>query len=66
MTQAAFPIFFPFLFLAPSFGPRESMSGWVQAVAQFNPVTYVIEAQRALVLTGWDSGRVAAGSQLSE
>ncbi|QSB13748.1 ABC transporter permease [Natronosporangium hydrolyticum] len=61
ITQAAFPIFFPFLFLAPSFGPRESMSGWVQAVAQVNPVTYVIEAQRGLMLTGWDSGQIAAG-----
>jgi ABC-2 type transport system permease protein len=59
-TQAAFPIFFPFLFLAPSFGPQESMSGWVQAVAQVNPVTYMIEAQRTLTLTGWDAGQIAA------
>lgn len=60
-TQAAFPVFFPFMFLAPSFGPREAMSGWVETVAAFNPLTYVVEAMRALALTGWDTSAVAAG-----
>jgi ABC-type multidrug transport system permease subunit len=32
----------------------------VQAVAQVNPVTYMIEAQRTLTLTGWDAGQIAA------
>jgi ABC-2 type transport system permease protein len=65
-TGAAFPIFFPFMFLAPSFGPREAMSGWVEAAATLNPLTYVVEAMRALVVSGWDLGAVASGGETAK
>ena len=51
-------IFFPLLFLAPNVVPRENMEGWLEGAARYNPVTYVIEGIRALVLDGWDGERV--------
>ncbi|PSP76032.1 ABC transporter [Halobacteriales archaeon QS_3_64_16] len=41
---------FPLLFLSSAFLPLESLPGWIQVVAAFNPVTYGVDAARALVL----------------
>ena len=30
------------------------MPEWMQVLNNFNPITYVIEAMRALMITGWD------------
>lgn len=53
-TQASFVIFFPLVFLAPTFVPLEGLPGWLQAAARVNPVTYVMEGMRSLLVTGWD------------
>lgn len=37
------------LFLAPVFVPFELLQGWIHAVARFNPITYVMEAERSLL-----------------
>jgi ABC-2 type transport system permease protein len=42
------PIFL-LLFLAPVYVPLDLLSGWIHAVAQANPVTYVLEAGRGLI-----------------
>ncbi len=42
------PIFLA-LFLAPVYVPLDLLSGWIHAVAQANPVTYLLEAGRGLV-----------------
>lgn len=46
-------ILFPLLFLSNAFMPLESLPGWVQLVAAINPITYGIDAARAIMLHGW-------------
>jgi ABC-2 type transport system permease protein len=41
---------FPLLFLSSAFLPLSSLPNWIQVVAAFNPVTYGVDAARALVL----------------
>ncbi len=52
-VQSMFLLFFPFLFLTTSYVPREQLSGWLDVVATFNPVTYILEGMRALAIDGW-------------
>jgi ABC-2 type transport system permease protein len=54
-TQGASFIFFPLTFLTASFVPLDLLSGWLKTAAQFNPITYVLEAMRALLNSGWDN-----------
>lgn len=48
-TNASFIIFFPLLFLTPNFVPFELL----RTLARYNPVSYVIEGLRSLVLDGF-------------
>lgn len=57
-AQAGFLIFFPLLFLSPAFAPKEFFDGWLEFLATINPVTYILEGMRTLVLEGWDWGQV--------
>jgi ABC transporter DrrB family efflux protein len=41
---------FPLTFLSSAFVPIATMPGWLQAFAYHNPVTYVVNAMRALAL----------------
>ncbi|GAB3684020.1 ABC transporter permease [Salinarchaeum chitinilyticum] len=41
---------FPLLFLSSAFLPLESLPNWVQTVAALNPITYGVDATRALML----------------
>jgi ABC-2 type transport system permease protein len=41
---------FPLLFVSSAFLPLQALPGWVQTVAQFNPVTYGVDAARAIIL----------------
>jgi len=59
-AQMSFLLFFPLLFLSPAFAPKEVFAGWLQFLATINPVTYIIEGQRDLVLDGWDPRSLAA------
>lgn len=59
-TQLAFFIGFPMVFLSPAFGPRELLTGWLKPLAAINPVTYLIEAARSLILVGWDAAVIGA------
>ncbi|MCB2179717.1 ABC transporter permease [bacterium] len=54
-TQGASFIFFPLTFLAPTFVPLELLDGWLKTAATYNPITYVMQAMRALLNTGWDA-----------
>jgi ABC-2 type transport system permease protein len=53
-VNSSFLLFFPFLFLTTSYVPRSELSGWLDVVAGWNPVTYLLEGMRSLVITGWD------------
>ncbi len=49
----SFLLFFPFVFLTPAWLPREAMTGWLSAVATWNPVTHILEGMRTLFVD-WD------------
>jgi ABC-2 type transport system permease protein len=51
LLQSIFPFVFVLLFTAPAFFPRELLTPALRAVAEYNPLTYVVEAVRGL-LTG--------------
>jgi ABC-2 type transport system permease protein len=49
-TNSAGLIFFPLLFLTPNFVPRNLLTHPMEIAATINPVTYVMEAMRSLIL----------------
>ncbi len=53
-AQAGFLIFFPLLFLSPAFAPKEIFADWLEFLATINPVTYILQGMRHLILEGWD------------
>jgi len=59
-VQSMFLLFFPFLFLTTSYVPREQLSGWLDTVATFNPVTYLLSGMRSLTMTGWSTEVIPA------
>jgi ABC-2 type transport system permease protein len=55
-VQSLFPLFFVFIFLSSSSLPRNLLrTGWFHAVANVNPISYLIEAFRSLYIYGWDA-----------
>jgi ABC-2 type transport system permease protein len=54
-VNSSFLLFFPFLFLTTSYVPRSQLSGWLDTVAGLNPVTYLLEGLRSLVMEGWQA-----------
>jgi ABC-2 type transport system permease protein len=60
-VNSSFLLFFPFLFLTSSYVPRDELSGWLDTVASVNPVTYLLEGMRSLVMgEGWQWDDLAA------
>jgi len=49
-TNSAGLIFFPLLFLTPNFVPRNLLTHPMEIAATINPVTYLMEAMRSLIL----------------
>lgn len=58
----SFLLFFPFVFLTTAWLPQENLSGWMSAIATWNPVTYMLEGMRSLFVD-WDG--VALGKGLA-
>ena len=53
-VQGLFPVFFVFLFLSSANIPRNLIATtWFRWVATVNPVSYIIEAVRSLVIQHW-------------
>lgn len=55
-VQNSFPLVFVLLFLSSAFFPTALMSGWYQTAAEANPLSWLINAARDLVIVGfaWD------------
>jgi ABC-2 type transport system permease protein len=54
-VQGLFPLFFVFIFLSSSNLPRNLLRhGWFHSIANWNPISYLIEAFRSLFISGWD------------
>ena len=54
VIQSIFPLVFAFLFLSSAFFPTELMTGWYQKVAENNPITFIIDPLRRIILTGFN------------
>jgi ABC-2 type transport system permease protein len=52
-TNTSFLLFFPLLFLTPNFVPFDRLTPLMETLARINPVSYVIEGLRSLILEGW-------------
>lgn len=53
-------LFFPLAFMSTAFVPVRLMPDWLQVLNAVNPISYVIEAARALMTTGYDWGAIGA------
>jgi ABC-2 type transport system permease protein len=61
-VQGLFPLMFILVFLSSAVLPRDLISqDWFQTVATINPVSYLIEGIRSLIITGWDPEALALG-----
>ncbi len=60
-TNSAGLVFFPLLFLTPNFVPRDMLTSPMKVAATCNPVTYVMEALRSLILQDLVWSRILAG-----
>ena len=60
--QGLFPMLFVFLFISSMNTPRNLIGvGWFRWAATANPVSYLIECVRSLIITGWDGQALALG-----
>ena len=61
-VQGLFPLLFVLLFLSSNALPRNLIEqDWFRTIATYNPVSYLLEAIRSLVITGWDGEALALG-----
>ena len=60
-VQSMFVIVIQFLYLTTSQAPMKLLPPTFQLFATYNPVTYIIEAVRALVLASWSSPAIWQG-----
>ena len=61
-VQGLFPVVFVFLFMSSMALPRDLIqTDWFQTVATYNPVSYMVEGIRSLLITGWDGEALALG-----
>lgn len=60
-TSSASFLFFPLTFLTATFVPVNLLQGWFKVAAYINPITYFLEATRAILNTGWDTNLMLRG-----
>jgi ABC-2 type transport system permease protein len=61
-VQSAFPLFFVFLFISSMNIPRNLIGvTWFRDVATANPVSYLLECIRSLVIDGWNGEALGLG-----
>ena len=61
-VQSLFPAFFVFLFISSMNIPRDLIEQtWFRDLATANPVSYLLECVRSLIITGWDAEALALG-----
>jgi ABC-2 type transport system permease protein len=61
-VQSLFPVFFVFLFISSMNIPRNLIEvAWFRDLATANPVSYLLECVRSLIITGWDKEALALG-----
>lgn len=54
-TQGGTFLFFPLTLLTAAFTPLELLGEWLRIAAQINPVTYILNSMRTILLDGWNN-----------
>ena len=57
-TNSGGLVFFPLLFLTPNFVPRDMLTRPMEVAASLNPVTYVMEGLRSLILQDMEWSKI--------
>jgi ABC-2 type transport system permease protein len=61
-VQSLFPVFFVFLFISSMALPLDLIqTQWFHDVASLNPISYLLQAFRSLLIEGWNVGDLALG-----
>lgn len=61
-VESAFPLFFVAIFMSSINLPRNLIEAdWFRFIATVNPISYLVEGIRSLVITGWDARTLAIG-----
>jgi ABC-2 type transport system permease protein len=61
-VQGFFPLFFVLFFLSSMNMPRNLIEAdWFRTVATYNPISYLVEGVRSLIISGWDAEALALG-----
>ena len=61
-VQGMFPVFFVFLFISSMNMPRNLIGiDWFRIAATANPVSYMLEAVRSLIIERWDAETILLG-----
>lgn len=61
-VESAFPLFFVAIFMSSINLPRSLIEAdWFRFVATVNPISYLVEGLRSLVITGWDAQALLLG-----
>lgn len=61
-VESAFPLFFVTIFMSSINLPRNLIEAdWFRAIATVNPISYLVEGIRSLVITGWDAQALILG-----
>ncbi|MFL5909954.1 MAG: ABC transporter permease [Gaiellaceae bacterium] len=61
-VQSLFPVFFVFLFISSMNIPRNLIAAtWFRYAATANPVSYLLECVRSLIITGWNGEALLLG-----
>jgi ABC-2 type transport system permease protein len=57
------PLVFPFTFVSSAYVPVETMPGWMQVIAEHQPISYMVDAVRSL--TQGDAAACCSGTPAS-
>lgn len=60
-TQGGSFLFFPLTFLTATFVPISLLDGWIKVAAQINPITYILDAMRTILIDGWVGEKILYG-----
>ncbi|HET7479776.1 MAG TPA: ABC transporter permease [Rubrobacteraceae bacterium] len=61
-VESAFPLFFVAIFMSSINLPRNLIEqDWFRFIATINPISYLVEGIRSLVITGWDAQALTLG-----
>ena len=61
ITQTSWLLFMPVAFLTTAYMPKDFLTGWFKWAVTVNPVDYVLDSIRTVIITGWEWGAILPG-----